>query len=374
MSEIGVAVPLGTIARIASPSEAPRPQPAAISERFYLQSLSRRLLREERVSHCFRSLRPMHTHIEVYHIPERMSSRFVGLQRCASVWHCPVCASHITEFRRAELARAIEAADRADLAVYMQTLTGAHTRWDDLRLWLDNFNDARRSLTSGKHGTAFLRERFGFVGKITALEVTWSQRNGWHPHCHELLFVPKEANMQNYGEWMRSRWSSVAARHGLSMNVHGYKLDRTYGAVADYVSKFGHEPSRVPWGVDAEMTKSHMKRPRNTESETPFGLLAWSSELPQAAALFQEYARTFKGRHQLQWSQGLRELLGVEERSDESIVEGVDDKLGPLLARLTPAQWRVVLAQDARSEVVQAANTGDAAHFAAVLASLGVEV
>lgn len=313
----------------------------------------------------------MHQHLEIYHVPEKMGSRFVGLQRCASVWLCPVCAAHITEYRRKELARAIEVAGSLGLSVYLQTLTFAHKSWDSLSSMLESFNAARRSLTVGRSGTLMLRQQFGYVGKVSALEVTHGT-NGWHPHAHELVFLPSEASAQQYDQAMRARWQVVASRHGLQMNERGYKLDATNGAVADYVAKYGHSPaSGTPWGVDAEMTKSHVKRSKSAGGETPFSLLGWSSEVDQAARLFVEYARNFKGKHQLQYSQGLRELLNLDDKSDAEIVEGSDSE-GLLLALLDWQQWRRILAQDARAEVVAAANLGDPVHFAGVLASLGI--
>ena len=40
-----------------------------------------------------------------------------------------------------------------------------------------------------------------------------------------------------------------------------------------------------------------------------------------ASELFVEYAKTFKGRRQLVWSRGLKELAGIKERSDERLAE-----------------------------------------------------
>lgn len=58
------------------------------------------------------------------------------------------------------------------------------------------------------------------------------------------------------------------------MNEHGYRLDRTFGAVADYIAKFGREPLGTPWGVEAEMTKGHLKRGRGpVEHLTPLRVL-----------------------------------------------------------------------------------------------------
>jgi hypothetical protein len=90
------------------------------------------------------------------------------------------------------------------------------------------------------------------------------------------------------------------------MNEHGYKLDKTYGAVADYVTKFGHELFGKLWGTEAEMTKGHLKQGRGTiEHLILFGLLSQIYQgNEELIPVFQEYARYFKGKHQLTWSSG----------------------------------------------------------------------
>ena len=58
---------------------------------------------------------------EIQH-KKREKAHYSNLQRCGSVWHCPVCASIITEKRRAEIKKAIDAHDGG---LYM--LTPYHT-------------------------------------------------------------------------------------------------------------------------------------------------------------------------------------------------------------------------------------------------------
>ena len=46
-------------------------------------------------------------------------------------------------------------------------------------------------------------------------------------------------------------------------------------------------------------------------------------------ASFCQYAKTFKGRRQLVWSRGLKDLAGIEERSDERLAEDEVEGLKP---------------------------------------------
>lgn len=75
--------------------------------------------------------------------------------------------------------------------------------------------------------------------------------------------------------------------------------------------------------MESEVTKGHLKKGRE-DSLTPFDLLRQSIELPKYGFLFREFADAFKGKKQLFWSKGLKELLGIESKTDEEILEETD--------------------------------------------------
>jgi replication protein len=329
-----------------------------------LQAEARYILPDERVAHCLRQVNPMAACVEVLHSPEHRVAHYKSLIICGSVWMCPLCAAKISERRREELERAISRHIDQNGAVFMATYTIAHSRFDDLSRLLQAFLRAKKRIKQGEY--AQRRKRvFGIVGTISVLEVTWSTLNHWHPHSHELIFTMQPINTMNeraYEADVRVAWERAAAREDLHMNEHGYKLDKTFGAVADYVAKFGHEPLGKPWGVESEMTKGHLKRGRGpVEHLTPFGLLYHINQgNEELIPVFRDYARWFKGKHQLNWSSGLRALLlgSEEEQTDEQLAAAVMEE-AVLLGLLTRAQWRVVLANDARGELLEVARSGE---------------
>ena len=251
---------LGTYAEFASPFSPTSEERSAIAlaNRYYLQSISRILLPSEKVAECHRCLRPFVSNVEVWYNGLKQSSSFRGLVVCGSVWTCPVCASKIATRRGEELAQAITRAEALGLRVCLETLTYRHTLADQLRGSLQAFQAARRDFSAGKNGVEMLRRRFGYVGQVNGLEVNQGGQ-GWHPHSHGLQFMPRDADVEAFADLRRARWRDVALRQGLDMNQHGYDLRDSTRQVAEYVSKFGHGPR---WGVDAEMTKGHIKRPR----------------------------------------------------------------------------------------------------------------
>jgi hypothetical protein len=107
------------------------------------------------------------------------------------------------------------------------------------------------------------------------------------------------------------------------------------------------------WGLEDEMTKGHTKKALH--GETPFDFLraylADGSDR-QAAALFKEFAETFKGKRQLSWSRGLKAMFAIEETTDEELATRVEES-AVLFATLTIDQWRDVLKVDGRATVLE---------------------
>ena len=113
------------------------------------------------------------------------------------------------------------------------------------------------------------------------------------------------------GESLYLRWAECCKRAGLGepSRAHGLKLHDGSKAAA-YASK---------WGLEDEMTKGHTKKALH--GETPFDFLRSflaDGEDKQAAALFREFAETFKGKRQLHWSRGSRPDLPSRKRPTSS--------------------------------------------------------
>ena len=326
--------------------------------RWELLREAQKLLPDERVAFCMR--RTKANTVDILYNPTHQSAHYGGLMVCGSVWVCPICAAKISERRRVELEQAIKAHVDNGSAVYLATYTISHKRYDDLSTLLQSFLAARKRAKQGRKAQE-LRKQFGVIGTVSVREVTWSEQNGWHPHCHELVFFEKDIDAEAYTQATREQWQKSAEHEGLSMNEHGFKLNRTYGAVADYVAKFGREPARTPWSAATEMTKGHLKRGHGDEHLTPFAMLHYISQgHNELKPIFREYARWFKGKHQLVWSSGLRALLlnNEEEKSDLELVEEAEEE-AVLLGQLDREQWREVVVNNAQGKLLEVARGGD---------------
>jgi hypothetical protein len=75
----------------------------------------------------------------------------------------------------------------------------------------------------------------------------------------------------------------------------------------------------------------------------------------------------------LVWSKGLRAKLGIgEAKSDEVIAKEIEAD-AVLLAMLSRLQWRQVLGNDIRGELLQVASKGDPDLLWSFLAEFGIE-
>ena len=84
------------------------------------------------------------------------------------------------------------------------------------------------------------------------------------------------------------------------------------------------------------MTKGHIKKGK--AGGNAFDLLRAvlaDKEDKQAAALFAEFAKAFKGKRQLSWSNGLKAKFNLAEKNDEELASELEDN-AELLGLLTP--------------------------------------
>lgn len=321
-------------------------------ERFALQSVARDILPDSRTAKCLR-IRAYDKDVEVWKSKSHGTASYGGLQTCGSVWTCPICAAKIAERRRLEIQAAMAQHRAQGGEVHLLTLTTPHTRFDVLDELLER---------QAKAVQAFLRDftvkkvfkEMGHQGQIRAWEGTHGRKgtnNGWHPHFHFLQFVTVKADAAQLMDWktrLYLRWDACCQKAGLGSPNFAHGIDLQDGKQAsNYVSK---------WGLEDEMTKAHIKKGK-AGGETPFDLLRAvlaDKNDKQAAALFAEFARCFKGKRQLSWSNGLKARFNQAEKDDQELAAEIEDS-ADLLGQITPDQWRDVLRVKARATVLELA-------------------
>ena len=274
---------------------------------------------------------------------------FSGLATCGSVWACPVCAAKIATRRAEDLADVMRYGLERGCSASMVTLTIRHHRGQSLRECWAAVTAGWRAVTTGKQWTTDA-DGAGLVGWVRAVEVTQG-KNGWHVHVHALLIwdstLPDE-EADIIGQRMWQRWTRAVRRKGfdsllrsadgkrVGVDVRKASLDpAAQGGTGlhEYFTKLAHEVT----GGQAKLAQG--------QGRTPFQLLDRAVlGLADDVELWHEWESASKGRRQMEWSRGRRDLrawagLGDEETDEEIAGAELD---GPDLLLLYPESWQTL--------------------------------
>ena len=352
-------------------------RPKARDGRWALARTAAEITKTQRQLNCGRAT----TGGEVQIFISEGQASFAGVQTCGLLWACPVCATKITEQRRADLKQALDGWEGQTATM---TRTFSHTKWDKLGSKCDCEVDgcgcvpvpglleklrAAHRLYSGHRTYKTIRVQFCATtklggGVVRGLEVThahpkeWAH-SGWHPHEHDLWFCNRTdidaAEVEEAQEKLAALWIDCCRVAGLTLPSMEHGLVFELGKSDEYVAK---------WGMAEELTKGHLKQGKLGNVST-WGLLHIAHEggehAPKAKALYKEFVDAFKGRHQLQWTPGLRGLLGLKkEKTDAELAARVEDAEANFCCEIESEDWRLVQRPWvwAQSQLLSAAEKG----------------
>jgi hypothetical protein len=290
-----------------------------------------KLLPGEKIASCQLAVAPEYQYVTLNVNPADCSSRWHGLVCCQS-YSCPHCAAARSEHDRHELTVALAAATKRGWHPVMVTPTMSHNMFQPLDINRDQLANAFDRCFSGRWWQD-VQEEYQLQCKVKMWETTFG-KNGWHPHMHILIWSAIELNdyaLAGLQKTLALRWVEILSKLGRWATLeHGLTVEAADSKIADYIAKWGHEPSEQSWGVESEMTKSHLKKNR-LDGMTPFELLGAaageSDRLEKlshilkgqnreqlenrAGRLYVEYFKAFKGKPRLHWGK-TKDLLGLD--------------------------------------------------------------
>jgi len=243
---------------------------------------------------------------------------------------CPVCWSRRRIQERGEIvfAGGLWLASGAGLASHAVTVP--HSRWEPLETVTDRLEAFARSMRVG-YGWRQLQE-LGVVGILRANEVTWSAKNGWHPHQHWLLWTDGPPECARIGEWFRKWRDRWRRKHWEKQREEPYYVpehdpyinDPSNIEPADLNRIGGHTTK----GPSRSTIERYYKARRDGEEDlerylAPFvlGDLAADGDV-QALAAWREYEQTVAGSQWLRWPNGFRARFGFGEAGKQPALEG----------------------------------------------------
>lgn len=321
-------------------------------KRFAALNKAQTILRKYTSSESFKSLKScfkdmISSEVAIYKSREHKKAFFGNLSTCSSVWGCPVCSAKIQARRRQEIVKAIKYAYSHGLKVVMFTFTHPHNKSHGLKDCIEMHNFALRRLRAGGAWKKF-KDRIGYQGLIRSNEVTHGA-NGWHWHCHELWFVRADLDIAKEIDFVKDKWYKSCKDAGFTISDIEAFFEHSIDVIdnaksSDYMAKSG-----ASWGADRELTGGASKK---GAGRNPFDFLV--SDDKKDELLFMEYVRATKGKCQMFWSPGLKDKVGIANKTDEELNKEEMDT-ADVVARLNDEAWKTVLNNCARAELLSIA-------------------
>jgi hypothetical protein len=302
------------------------------------------------------------------------SAYYCGLETCGNVWLCPVCSTKIHRRRADELRAALTTWEASGHAASLVTITVPHDLDDPLSKLLDAERAAWKRVTAGAAWQR-LKRRLGIAGHVIALEFTWGDENGWHPHYHVLLAHDEHLDASAIASIHRHVHTRLAAScRDFSLrdpdHLHAERIDPNVSATAagTYLAKGDR------WTPADEMSRSDLKTGRSG-SRTPFQIFAdyYQSGDVRDRNLWREFGQVIRGLAAVRWSRGLRRaMLGLEaepERTDKELA--ADDVSGELIAVVPPHTWSRIRLAGLEHTLLVAAERGGFAEVNSLIGHAG---
>lgn len=311
----------------------------------------------KRLKNCGKAIVAPSQQVSLLYNSEYQVAHYGGLATCGSVWACPECSVKIQLRRRAELGELIEKVYGEGYKIAMLTFTHPHQRDDSLKDVIKIFNSALRRFKQGRWYVKLFKENidFGYVGDVTARELTWGQDNGWHWHAHRLVICKNPKMLIEMKEQLQNHWVhcyELACRefgHRFTELEKKYMLGRGLDIMekaqsTDYLQKIGNGL----WGAEKELTGNFAKTKNGKAGRfTPFELLGKRDDL------FIEYIRATKGKRQLLYSDGLRSRFGLtKEKTDEELAQEQVEHSREI-AKISYKNWQKILKENLKIEICE---------------------
>jgi len=284
--------------------------------------------------------------VDISQNPETGSMKYSNLTVCGNIWTCPVCYSTVAYKRKNELLHAMRENRKRGGSCLFWTQTIPHTKYDSLIHSLKVLSDSSTKL---KAMGAFRKmlAKFGYIGSVMALEITYGHVNGWHPHRHNVLFFDRiltEDEIQDLNHRLKCYWmNKVKAVFGVEPSYErGSDLKpATYNdeGVSAYMCKWADE-----------LVETGIKKARNG-SLTYTDLLRMIDEKYdiRLVHLVREFESSVTGRARIYWSRGLKDMFNIVEITDEEIAHAPERKH---VATITFAEYLTLVRANFEGEIL----------------------
>ena len=268
---------------------------------------------------------PANTEVEV--ISTSMGSKFRGLWSCDQVHKCPCCAAKIQARRTNEIAEIIGAKGR--WSIYL-TLTLEHSRDDNLKNLLKTLSKCWNRLRNGTFGRR--SKKYGQIGFVRTLDLTFSNKSGFHPHYAILLVfdsAPTKEQIQELKKLCFENWKKAVSIEARNAVEDGFYFDTITNPndTAAYLAKI----NSIAWEVGSNTFKQAANGHLNQ-----WQILEMAENSSYFAKIWRDYEVGIKGSRAIHNSKNFKDLL--EESEEEDIPE---DNSNVLLKLRSSLYWHI---------------------------------
>lgn len=270
--------------------------------------------------------------LHVRSIGSRTKAFVTGTFRCDSPWLCPVCSKRAAAKRQTRVQQVVDATlKRGGLFAHV-VLTVRHSRDQALADLKQAVAESSRAARMGRAWKA-LQTQMQALGVLSAPEVTYSRRHGWHYHVHlgiPVLTNDPERAREGCNELV-SRYLSELEKRGYSGTWAGQKV-----TIAEYASEAA---AYIGKGLTWELTGGGATKlkTRTAGSLMPFEIAKLAADGDEnMRALWLEYADVMPGTRSCVVTPAIAKALNIQvdedcAEPDGEGTENVDaDKVGEL--------------------------------------------
>jgi hypothetical protein len=266
---------------------------------------------------------------------------FNGTASCKEIWRCPSCSLKLLKGRADEVYEIINQHKSQNYEIGFVTLTIKHSSKNTLKQSLDKLLNNYRKFQQHRHFKDLKKSTL--LGQIKSLEITYSQKNGWHPHLHIIYFYnTKDKNQIKLDQTnLINKWAKYTDG---SIDAQNQQIGYSSKKLSKYITKGEN------WDIVQELTNDFSKK---SGSLKPFQFLTLIRKekhqftddtlevsLQKTKSLWLEYVEATKGKKRVIASRILNQLYKVKHKTDDEIVE--EKQEGETIISFSKNVWKLI--------------------------------
>tara|TARA_B110000046_G_C12962156_1_gene385031 strand:+ start:84 stop:1334 length:1251 start_codon:yes stop_codon:yes gene_type:complete len=294
-------------------------------------------IKKKRISAC--GCRPIDPNKDIDIVKGEKGNVYpTNLQKCASVWLCPVCLIKLNKHKLEWLKQTLEHHSESKRKMSFNTLTIQHKRYSRLEDTMEQLQSLYRAVYKNRKLQSLKKEHQ--IEWIYTMEITYGA-NGWHPHFHfAVVSKADNSSIKEFNNLFKSLYKKEIEKRGLlykegvTIDIKGISNDKD---IANYMTK-----QNAVYEITSNQNKTSYKASKNY-------LELVSDYIDNGVdhtKILLEYSDATQNKRQHQTSRGFapKHLKKMTDKTEQEILR--DDKIDYIIGTLTTAQMKFIIKND----------------------------